>query len=87
MGFQPTDNAVGVDFMFSGCLKDLFLLIFVAPIRAFGGQECPPYNDTCGVGGGSKTHPTAFLLFFRLPEKGYIYNCGRLKSRPYILNT
>ncbi|MBO4575789.1 MAG: hypothetical protein J5680_01625 [Neisseriaceae bacterium] len=72
MGFQPTDNAVGVDFMFSGCLKDC--LILFTPLLM-------------GRLVGENAHPTAFLLFFRLPEKGYIYNCGRLKSRPYILNT
>ncbi|MBR5675154.1 MAG: hypothetical protein IKX14_01775 [Neisseriaceae bacterium] len=58
MGFQPTNNAVGVAFYLSGCLKTF------CPLRWAG---MPPYNDTWRCRGGSKTHPTAVFIF-RLPE-------------------
>ena len=45
--FQPTADTAGVVvFLFNNRQPKIF---YIQAYGLFGGQECPPYNDTCGV--------------------------------------
>ncbi|MBR5675028.1 MAG: hypothetical protein IKX14_01135, partial [Neisseriaceae bacterium] len=55
--FLPT----ATDEIISGCLKQYFAVILRSAVPR--GQECPPYNQACGLALGWQAHPTAFLHF------------------------
>ncbi|MBR5940827.1 MAG: hypothetical protein IKZ88_06160 [Neisseriaceae bacterium] len=50
MGILAHHNATGVNCLYLN-------IISFRPVGRFGGLESPPYNDTCGVGGGLANPP------------------------------
>ncbi|MBR3481261.1 MAG: hypothetical protein IKH45_00030 [Neisseriaceae bacterium] len=56
MGFQPTTTPIGVAVYCSGCLKNIFCIVFCR----CGGLETHPTSNAFGVVVGRNAHPIFF---------------------------